>query len=226
MTILAVLHDINMASRFCQRIVMLQEGTVFMDGTPQEVINRRNMEALYHMKLMIRESPLFHKPEIVPIRVMEQEKIEVPRHIHIICGAAEAVNLIEELDARGCTVTAGVLDKQSEDWKICHQLGIPCVDIEPFTSVTEEKQAKNLELMKDADMIVVANVPFGEGNIQNLHGLEFTCGKIYIHKNALCDDYTDGKLAKRVKDIEKRKEITYFENDREFLDLLKQTERQ
>lgn len=226
MTVLAVLHDINMASRFCQRIVMLQEGTVFMDGTPQEVINRRNMEALYHMKLMIRESPLFHKPEIVPIRVMEQEKVEVPRHIHIICGAAEAVNLIEELDARGCTVTAGVLDKQSEDWKICHQLGIPCVDIEPFTSVTEEKQAKNLELMKDADMIVVANVPFGEGNIQNLHGLEFTSGKIYIHKNALCDDYTDGKLAKRVKDIEKRKEITYFENDREFLDLLKQTERQ
>ena len=143
-----------------------------------------------------------------------------------VCGAAEAVNLIEELDARGCTVTAGVLDKQSEDWKICHQLGISCVDIEPFTFVTEEKQAKNLELMKNADMIVVANVPFGEGNIRNLHGLELVPGKIYIHENALRDDYTDGKLRKRIKEIEKRKEITYIKNDREFLAILKRAERQ
>ena len=73
-TVLAVLHDINMASRFCQRIVMLQDGAVFADGTPQEVINHSNMERMYQMKLMIRKNPLFHKPEIVPIRVMEEEK--------------------------------------------------------------------------------------------------------------------------------------------------------
>lgn len=226
MTILAVLHDINMASRFCQRMIMLQDGIVSVDGTPQEVINRQNMESLYEMKLMIRESPLFHKPEIVPIRVTPEEKVAVPRHIHVICGATEAVRLIEELDAKGYTLTAGVLNKQSEDWNICQELGIECVDIEPFTPVTEEKQAENLKLMKNADIILVAGVPFGEGNIMNLHGLEDTAGQLFIHKDALAHDYTDGKLARQIARLEKTKQITYIGSNKEFLQILKKTETQ
>ncbi len=220
MTVLAVLHDINMASRFCQRMVMLQDGVVSVDGTPQEVIDRKNMESLYNMKLMIRESPLFHKPEIIPIRVMEEEKISVSCHIHVICGATEAVRLIERLDAKGYTLTAGVLNKQSEDWHICQELGIQCIEIEPFTPVTAEKQAENLDLMKDADIILVAGVPFGEGNIMNLQGLENTAGQLYIHRNILRNDHTNGKLAERISSLEKTKKITYIEDNNTFLEIL------
>ncbi len=224
MTVLAVLHDINMASRFCQRMIMLQEGVVTADGTPREVINRQNMESLYKMKLMIRESPLFHKPEIIPIRVMPEEKITAPCHIHVICGATEAVHLLEELDAKGYTLSAGVLNKLSEDWNICQELKIPCVDIEPFTPVTEEKQAENLEFMENADIILVAGVPFGESNIMNLHGLDQTRGELYIHRNALSHDYTDGKLAKQIQLLERAKDITYIETNSAFLEILKQKE--
>lgn len=224
MTVLAVLHDINMASRFCQRMIMLQEGVVTADGTPREVINRQNMESLYKMKLMIRESPLFHKPEIIPIRVMPEEKITAPCHIHVICGATEAVHLLEELDAKGYTLSAGVLNKLSEDWNICQELKIPCVDIEPFTPVTGEKQAENLEFMENADIILVAGVPFGESNIMNLHGLDQTRGKLYIHRNALSHDYTDGKLAKQIQLLERAKDITYIETNSAFLEILKQKE--
>lgn len=224
MTVLAVLHDINIASRFCQRMIMLQEGVVTADGTPREVINRQNMESLYKMKLMIRESPLFHKPEIIPIRVMPEEKITAPCHIHVICGATEAVHLLEELDAKGYTLSAGVLNKLSEDWNICQELKIPCVDIEPFTPVTEEKQAENLEFMENADIILVAGVPFGESNIMNLHGLDQTRGELYIHRNALSHDYTDGKLAKQIQLLERAKDITYIETNSAFLEILKQKE--
>ena len=224
MTVLAVLHDINMASRFCQRMIMLQEGVVTADGTPREVINRQNMESLYKMKLMIRESPLFHKPEIIPIRVMPEEKITAPCHIHVICGATEAVHLLEELDAKGYTLSAGVLNKLSEDWNICQELKIPCVDIEPFTPVTEEKQAENLEFMENADIILVAGVPFGESNIMNLHGLDQTRGELYIHRNVLSHDYTDGKLAKQIQLLERAKDITYIETNSAFLEILKQKE--
>lgn len=217
MTVLAVLHDINMAARFCQRIVMLQDGAVFADGTPQEVINRRNMESLYQMKLMIRKNPLFHRPEIVPIRVMEEEKAPVSRHIHIIGGASGAVKLIEELDERGYTVTVGVVNQGSGDWEICQELGIACVEIEPFTPVTEEKQKENLELMKAAEIVLVADVPFGRSNLMNLWGLERVPGRIYFHKNALSSDYTKGELVNRLEEIGRVKRITYIGDHDEFL---------
>lgn len=219
-TVLAVLHDINMASRFCQRMVLLQDGVVTADGTPSEVINRNNMESLYQMKLMIRESPLFLKPEIIPIRVTQKEQIPERLHIHVICGANGAVRLLEELDARGYRVTAGVLNQGSEDLETCHQLGLECVESAPFTPITEEKQQENLELMKTARIILVADVPFGKSNIKNLQGLEHTTGKIYFHKNALSNDYTGGILVSMLEKLSETKKLTYIGDHDEFLHIL------
>lgn len=217
MTVLAVLHDINMAARFCRRIVMLRDGTVTADGTPEEVVNRKNMEELYAMKLMVRENPLFHKPEIVPIRVMGEEQVGNPFHIHVICGASGAAKIMEELDARGYRVTAGVVNVGSDDWDICHFLDLERVEIDPFTPVTEEDQKRNLKLMEDADVILISDVPFGESNLKNLEGLESRRGQIFFHKNALSNDYTGGKLVRRLEEIGVKKNIVYFGDHDEFL---------
>ena len=72
-TVMAVLHDINLASRFCNRIVILKDGKIKADGTPQEIICREEMESLYQMKLLVKNNPLLEKPEIIPIRVMDEE---------------------------------------------------------------------------------------------------------------------------------------------------------
>lgn len=220
-TVVAILHDINMASRFCHRMVLLQNGNVAVDGTPSEVISRKNMESLYNMKLMIRESPMFGKPEIVPIRVMEEKKIKKPCHVHVICGASGAVRVLEELDARGYEVTAGVLNQGSEDWAVCQELHLQCVEAAPFTPVTEEKQKENLELMQSADLILVADVPFGISNLMNLKGLETVPGSIYFHKNALSSDYTNGKLVPLLEQLGKVKKITYIGDHDEFLERIK-----
>lgn len=225
-TVLAVLHDINMASRFCKRMIMLQEGLVTADGTPGEVISQENMESLYQMKLMIRENALFHKPEMVPIRVMAEKQTKVPFHVHVICGANGAVRMLEELDAKGYQVTAGVLDQSSEDWAVCQAMNLKCVGIAPFNPVTEEKQKENLELMKDADVILIADVPFGKSNLMNLQGLEDMPGKIYFHRNALSNDYTDGALVPLLEKLGKIKEVTYVGDHDEFLKLLKKEEEQ
>lgn len=217
MTVLAVLHDINMAARFCRRIVMLRDGTVTADGTPEEVVNRKNMEELYAMKLMVRENPLFHKPEIVPIRVMGEEQVGNPFRIHVICGASGAAKIMEELDARGYRVTAGVVNVGSDDWDICHFLDLERVEIDPFTPVTEEDQRRNLKLMEDADVILISDVPFGESNLKNLEGLESRRGQIFFHKNALSNDYTGGKLVRRLEEIGVKKNIVYFGDHDEFL---------
>lgn len=217
MTVVAVLHDINLAARFCKRIVMLRDGTVTADGTPAQVINRKNMEELYRMKLMIRENPLFHKPELIPIRVMDEEQTDNPMHVHVICGASGAMQVIEELDARGYRVTAGVVNRGSDDCAVCQFLDLERVEIAPFTPVTPEAQQKNLELMRDASVILVSDVPFGQSNLENLRGLEDQKGRIFFHKNALSSDYTDGALVRRLEEIGKKKEIRYFGDHDEFL---------
>ena len=38
LTAVAAIHDLNMASRFCDRLVLLQEGRVLAEGAPEEVL--------------------------------------------------------------------------------------------------------------------------------------------------------------------------------------------
>lgn len=209
-TVMAVLHDINLASRFCSRIVILKDGKVKADGTPQEVINRDEMEALYDMKLFVKNNPLLGKPEIIPIRVMDETPASKPKRIHVICGEKGGVRLLEQLVNMGHHVTAGVLNQGSDDNEICDYLGIRHIEIGAFQPVRPENQAKNLELMRDADAVLVADIPFGEANIHNLDGLEEVKGELYVHENVVNQDFTGGKVQERLREIKKNKDVKFF----------------
>lgn len=211
-TVMAVLHDINLASRFCSRIVILKEGKVAADGTPQEIINRREMESLYDMKLLIRNNPLLEKPEIVPIRVMNENAVSRPLHIHVICGEKGGMRLIEKLDDMGHKISTGVLNQGSDDAEFCSYLGIPRIEIPAFQAISELDQQRNLQMMQNADVVVVADIPFGEGNIRNLDGLEKVKGKLYIHENVVNRDFTGGLLKKRLDEIQKNKEVHFYQD--------------
>ena len=209
-TVLAVLHDINLASRFCSRIVILKDGKVKADGTPGEVINREEMEALYNMKLLVKNNPLLEKPEIIPIRVLDEKQTVKPLRIHVICGEKGGVRLLEQLVNMGHHVSAGVLNKESDDAEICEYLDIPRVEIPAFQPVGPADQEKNLQMMKDADVVIVANIPFGEANLRNLDGLENVKGQLYIHENIKQQDFTGGKLQMRLSQIQEKKEVKFY----------------
>ena len=210
-TVIAVLHEINLASRFCSRIVILKDGKVKADGTPREIINRQEMEELYEMRLLVKNNPLIEKPEIIPIRVMDEKQTAKPLRIHVICGEKGGVRILEQLTNMGHAVTAGVVNRESDDAEICEYLDIPRVEIGSFQTVGQEELAKNLELMKDADAVIVADIPFGEANIRNLDGLEHVKVELYIHKNILNQDFTHGQLQRRLDEIQKIKEIHFYE---------------
>lgn len=192
-TVVAVLHDLNLASRYCDRLIMIENGMASADGTPEEIISEDNMQRLYHMKMLIRNNPVFNKPEVVPIRVWSPPQIRQAFNIHIIGGADGATKLMEELHGRGYHITAGVLPVGCDDWLMGKALEIEMTEIPPFTSVTDADQEQNLKMIARSQVLIVADVPFGSGNIKNLEGLSNYAGKIIVHHNALENDFTPSK---------------------------------
>ena len=62
LTIIAVLHDLNLASQYCNRLALMREGRIFLEGTPEEVLTYQNIEAVYKTVVVVNKNPLNQKP--------------------------------------------------------------------------------------------------------------------------------------------------------------------
>lgn len=51
LTIVMTIHDLNLASLFCDRIIVLKNGSIWNDGKPQEVITRENIHLVYGVNM-------------------------------------------------------------------------------------------------------------------------------------------------------------------------------
>ncbi len=65
LTIVMVLHDLNLASAYCDRIVLIDNGNVFKEGNPEQVLTYQNIEAVYKTIVLVNENPVTHKPNVI-----------------------------------------------------------------------------------------------------------------------------------------------------------------
>jgi iron complex transport system ATP-binding protein len=57
MTVVAVLHDLVLASRFCERVVAMRSGHVEFDGRPIDVFVPANLERVFGVPMMVLSDP-------------------------------------------------------------------------------------------------------------------------------------------------------------------------
>lgn len=54
-TIVMILHDLNLASLFANRVILLDNAKIYADGTPQEVLNENNIRKVYGVDTIVTE---------------------------------------------------------------------------------------------------------------------------------------------------------------------------
>jgi len=74
LTIGMVLHDLNLASEYCQRLVLFNNGHIHKMGSPKEVLNYRIIEEVYETMVLVKENPISSKPYIFVISEEEKQK--------------------------------------------------------------------------------------------------------------------------------------------------------
>jgi len=67
LTVLVVLHDLNLASQYCDRLLLFDKGVLRKDGTPQDVLTYKIIEEVYKTVVLVRENPVSARPHIFPV---------------------------------------------------------------------------------------------------------------------------------------------------------------
>jgi len=65
---LIAMHDLNLASRFSDRIVLLKEGEVCDDGDPKSVITPENIRSVYGVEAIVEENE--GRPHVIPLKAI------------------------------------------------------------------------------------------------------------------------------------------------------------
>ncbi len=64
LTVMMVIHDLNLASEYCDYLVLMKDGSVFQHGTPWEILNYKNIEEVYNTVVITQKNPLSGKPSV------------------------------------------------------------------------------------------------------------------------------------------------------------------
>lgn len=63
--VLVILHDLNLAARYCDRLLLLQDGRSHGLGSPDQVLNAVSLEAVFGLRVLIQRHPERDHPLIV-----------------------------------------------------------------------------------------------------------------------------------------------------------------
>jgi len=173
LTVVAVLHDLNLAAQYGNRLVLLCEGRVVADGPPAEVITPERVLRAYGTQVEVKRHPATGRPYFTLLsRLPERAPAASGTAVHVICGAGTGADLMRELVRRGYSVSAGALNIEDSDQREAEHLGIERVEEAPFSPVSDESHARNCELAQQAEAVIVTAIPLGHGNLRNLEAAE------------------------------------------------------
>jgi iron complex transport system ATP-binding protein len=67
-TVVVVLHDLNLAARYAQRLVAMKDGALVTSGTPDEVLTEDLLAQVFDLEARVLPDPVTGTPMVVPVR--------------------------------------------------------------------------------------------------------------------------------------------------------------
>ncbi|MCS7065911.1 MAG: hypothetical protein NZL85_06485, partial [Fimbriimonadales bacterium] len=169
MAMLIVLHDLNLASEYADRLILLDEGRVVAQGTPTEVLTPENLERVYRVPTLVRPHPLTGRPIVFAL----EPTLHPPRDpnapaLFLIAGGGSGTPLYYPLLEQGWQVRVGVVNLLDTDEEAARALNLEMVSEQPFSPISEHAYRRAKELILRVRVVVLTDVPFGRGNLRNL----------------------------------------------------------
>lgn len=66
-TVVMVLHDLNLATRYSDNLVVMREGSILAQGHPRDVITAELLDEAFGLRARVIDDPVGDRPLIVPI---------------------------------------------------------------------------------------------------------------------------------------------------------------
>ena len=166
-TVVAALHDLNMAARYFPRLVLFASGVV-ADGSPAQVLDEDILSQMYETRVQVGILRGEEHLSVLPLGRLARRSSaagQVSRPVHVVAGGGSGELLMRALADARIEFVAGPLNVGDSDAALAERLASLCILEPPYSPVSERGLLSAREHMLSARAVVVCPVPLGTGNV-------------------------------------------------------------
>lgn len=200
--VIAAVHDLKIAVRYCTRLIMMKDSRIIADGSPESVITRENLRLSYDVDAIVYRNRV---TGLVDFHISGERRSMKGISVHVIGGGGSASGVIRQLFELGCGITGGVFSRGDSDLVCADIFGVKSVACKPFSEIDDDSFRENIELVKAADMTILCDMPFGSQNIRNLEAAAYASELVIIEDSDPQNrDFTGGRALEMYNGLRKR----------------------
>ncbi|EMA28716.1 ATP-binding cassette domain-containing protein [Haloarcula japonica] len=158
-TAVAAIHDLNLAARYCDELVLLAGGGVRAAGRPVDVLTSDTLRDAFNAETLVTTQPGTDAPLVTPL----PERDSVDRRVHVVGTGKPAAAAVSTLVGAGCRVSVGVVPSGDTAAERAADLDCERVTVPAFAGIDDAARQHAVDLAAAADAVVRAG-EIGDGN--------------------------------------------------------------
>ncbi|PSQ28169.1 heme ABC transporter ATP-binding protein [Halobacteriales archaeon SW_10_68_16] len=152
-TVVAAIHDLDLAARFCDTMVLLADGRVRAAGPPATVLESGTIEGAFDTRVAVGTNSVTGTPTVTPLA-------DAPgggERVHVVGRGEGAARAIGRLAAAGFEVRVGVLPEGDAAAGTARAVATTVVTAPPFEAVDEATRRRAVAAREEAGVTVLAS---------------------------------------------------------------------
>lgn len=176
LTVIAILHDLNLAARYFDRLALLQH-TLVADGPPAHVLDAALLSRVYETNVQVgimrgeehlSVLPPGQSTAVTAARTSDDDGAGAAGPqvaAHVIAGGGSGEIVMRTLADARLLFTAGPLNVGDSDHALAQRLALHTITEPPYAPVSPQSVAAASERIAAAGAVAVCPMPLGAGNI-------------------------------------------------------------
>ncbi|WP_248897156.1 ATP-binding cassette domain-containing protein [Haloplanus halobius] len=194
-TVVAAIHDLDLAARYCDELRLLYDGRVQAAGAPDAVLTDTAVEAAFDTNATVARHPVTGSASVTAFT----GDGDASGRVHVVGGGGSATPLLHRLAAAGFDLSVGAVGTADPDAETARALDGDLVTVPPYAPVDAETADAVAERIRRADAVVVADVPLATGNLPTLTAVaDAATPTVVVDGRPLAERNTAGAAGERV----------------------------
>ncbi|WP_425498773.1 ATP-binding cassette domain-containing protein [Haloplanus salilacus] len=162
-TVVAAIHDLDLAARYCDELRLLHDGRIRAAGSPTEVLTESAVETAFDATATVTPHPVTGTPSVTAFATAG----EAAGRVHVVGGGGTATPLLHRLDAAGFDLSVGAVGTDDTDAEAGRALDCDLLTVPPYAPIDAVTGEDVADAVRRADAVVVADATIAPGNLSN-----------------------------------------------------------